>query len=78
MIVSLMGPDQKEPYLWSVRVNHVAMGAMTMGKSLYFVTSMLLCAPLHGLKFVISPLFVSSPCEGQSLSLGLPGALDEN
>ena len=36
------------------------MGAMTMGKSLYFVTSMLLCAPLHGLKFVLSPLFLSS------------------
>ena len=33
------------------------MGAMAMGKSLYFVTSMLLCAPLHGLKFVLSPLF---------------------
>ncbi len=38
-------------------VNHVAMGAMAMGKSLCFVTSMLLCAPLHGLKFVLSPLF---------------------
>ena len=38
-------------------VNRVAMGAMAMGKSLYFVTSMLLCAPLHGLKFVLSPLF---------------------
>ena len=36
------------------------MGAMAMGKSLYFVTSMLICAPLHGLKFVLSPLFLSS------------------
>ena len=34
------------------------MGVMTMGKSLYFVTSMLLCAPLHGLKLVLSPLFI--------------------
>ena len=34
------------------------MGAMAMGKSLYFVTSMLLCAPLHGLKFVLSTFFI--------------------
>ena len=33
------------------------MGATPMRKSLYFVTSMSLCAPLHGLKFVLSPLF---------------------
>ena len=50
-----MGPDQKEPYLGMSGVNlvnHVAMGTMATGKPLYFVTSMLLCAPLNGLKFV--------------------------
>ena len=46
------------------------MGAMAMGKSLYFVTSMLLCAPLHGLKSVLSPLFLSSLCVGAEFVVG--------
>ena len=48
-----MGQTKKNLIYGLLGVNHVAMGAMARGKSLYFVTSMLLCARLHELKFVL-------------------------